>query len=106
MSTRRRYQPRALTEQQINVLFVIGQNGPLSAGDVASHLLASDQRSRITTLENRGLVGRQYTGTSLRSGETVAYVLTEAGEAALSAADIDEDYDPLDASFRPDGADS
>lgn len=82
---------RVLTERQITMLFVVGQNEPVSVRDVAYHLLMDEPaaRSRLVTLERRGMLDRQYTGHYRES--LFAYTLTAAGWAAVSAADIDEE---------------
>lgn len=78
---------RALTEFQINVLFVVSQNGPVSVADVAGHLLVDGgaARSRLSTLERHGLVARRYTGH--HRGSNFAYDVTRQGEAALEGFD-------------------
>lgn len=85
-----------LTRRQEDALFVVSQNEPMSAADVARHLLSTDaaERSRLDGLCRRGLMDRQYTG--LRSGDRVGYVLSGAGWDALGALDLDEDYDPTE----------
>lgn len=86
---------RALTMRQQNTLFVVSRHAPVSASDVARHLLSDPaaERSRLDGLARRGLVDRQYTG--LRSGDRLGYVLTSDGADALDALDVDNDYDPL-----------
>lgn len=85
---------RPLTRRQQDALFVVAQNGPVSAVDVAYHLLSIDtlERSRLDGLCRRGLVDRQYTG--LKSGDRVGYVLTDEGAEVLDALDLDDDYEP------------
>jgi hypothetical protein len=85
-----------LTERQINTLFVVGQHQPVSAHDVAMHLLstASAELGRLNRLAVRGLVDRQYTG--LKYGDRIGWNLTDKGRLALDQADIDDDYDPLE----------
>lgn len=83
---------RATTPFQTDVLFVVSQNSPASVADVARHLHVDDgaARSRLTTLERRGLIARHYTGH--HRGSQFAYLTTDAGDAAL--ADLDEQSAP------------
>lgn len=78
---------RPLSSLQVDVLFVVQQNSPVSVADVAYHLNIDTGpcRSRLSTLERRGLVARQYTGHH-RSG-LFAYTVTDAGTAALAELD-------------------
>lgn len=78
---------RPLTEFQATVLFTVQQNGPVSVADVTYHLpvSASAARSRLETLERRGLIARTYTGH--HRGSQFAYTLTDAGSEALAGVD-------------------
>jgi len=72
---------------------VIGQHSPVTASEVARHLLSVThaERARIRRLESRDLVSRQYTG--LRDGEHVGFLLTDAGREALDRLDRDPSED-------------
>ena len=95
MSGRRQ---RPLTRRQQDLLFIVGQNAPVTARDVHYHLPSLSPeaaRSAIARVETRGLLDRQYTG--LRRGERCAFVLSTRGAEALDALGIDDDYDPAEA---------
>lgn len=88
----------AATPIQATMLFVVGNNEPVSVADVAYHTLMAEGtvRSRLATLERRDWITRTYTGHG--RGSSFAYLLTTAGRAALDAADVPDDED------EPDGA--
>lgn len=92
-----------LTAWQATLLFVVDQNGPASVADVATHALADEPavRSRLATLERRGLVARTYTGHN--RGSSFAYLCTDAGRTALEGADLPPEVDGCDICGANDG---
>lgn len=74
-----------LTEFQAQVLGYVDSQGPVSVADVASSLMvtASSARSRLDTLERRGLLAVQVTGHHRGRGR--AYVTTDKGSEAVAA---------------------
>lgn len=83
---------RQLTTLQEQVLGYVESEGPVSVSDVASSLLITDSaaRSRLATLERRGLLSIQWTGHHRGRAGTAAYVTTDAG-SALAAATFGDD---------------
>ena len=69
-----------------DMLFVVQQNGPVTVRDAARHAYCDPgvARSRLNSLENRGLVARQYTGLG---GHAMGFTITDAGEDTLDALD-------------------
>lgn len=75
-----------LTPLQEQVLGYVESEGPVSVADVATSLLISEPaaRSRLDTLERRGLLSVQHVGHHRGRGK--AYVTTEQGSAAVDVA--------------------
>lgn len=83
----------ALTVKQATALWVVEQNEPVSVADVAGHMMVSESaaRSALNRLEQRGLVGRTYTGH--HRGSLFAFEVTRKGAACLARADTVLDPD-------------
>lgn len=96
----------ALTVKQATALWVVEQNEPASVADVAGHMMVSESaaRSALNRLEQRGLVGRTYTGH--HRGSLFAFEVTRKGAACLARADtvLDPDVTGDDAHVFPPGA--
>lgn len=72
MTTKRT--PKKLTRKQLDVLFVVKNQGPVTAQDVAYHLPIGMESARgiLSGLNRRGLIEGTYTGHDRKGGR--AYV--------------------------------
>lgn len=80
----------ALSRRHADVLWIVSEYGPITAGEVGSHLLMPDStaRSALRSLEAKRLIDATYT--DLRAGRRGrGYVITARGEAI--AAEPQED---------------